>query len=698
MSIHSASPIIRRKSRKIWVGNVPVGGDAPIAVQSMTNTETCDVAATVAQIRRLEDAGADIVRVSVPDMDAAEAFGKIKQQVNVPLVADIHFDYRIALRVAELGVDCLRINPGNIGREDRVKAVVDAARERNIPIRIGVNAGSLEKDLQKKYGEPTPEALLESAMRHVDHLDKLDFQNFKVSVKASDVFMAVAAYRLLARQIEQPLHLGITEAGGLRSGTVKSAVGLGMLLAEGIGDTIRISLAADPVEEIKVGFDILKSLHLRSRGINFIACPSCSRQNFDVVKTMNELEGRLEDLLVPMDVAVIGCVVNGPGEAKEAHVGLTGGTPNLVYIDGKPSQKLTNDNLVDELERLIRQKAAEGRSRCEPDRPRLTRLRTLREQVPASHSWHERHPAGADSGLALSGTHLRRPAGRLRLQRDPPAHPRVHRTLRPRHRRRHRRGRQGDVHLPRPQRRIPDHASGRYRRLRARRAGARPERRWSSAEALVHRADVPLRETAERSLPAVPPDRRGSLQPARSGHRRRVDHPHLAPVAEARHGRRGDPAAQHPRFQRGPRTLSRGPGGLSAGALRATRRRQPAAHDHQSAANPRQQGGSTQALLVGAPTLHDYLDEESIAHFEGLKARLDAVGLRYEINQKLVRGLDYYCRTAFEWVTDKLGAQGTVCGGGRYDGLVSQFGGKPTPGVGFAMGVERLVLLLETLG
>ncbi|MCV0286174.1 flavodoxin-dependent (E)-4-hydroxy-3-methylbut-2-enyl-diphosphate synthase [Pseudomonas aeruginosa] len=359
MSIHSASPIIRRKSRKIWVGNVPVGGDAPIAVQSMTNTETCDVAATVAQIRRLEDAGADIVRVSVPDMDAAEAFGKIKQQVNVPLVADIHFDYRIALRVAELGVDCLRINPGNIGREDRVKAVVDAARERNIPIRIGVNAGSLEKDLQKKYGEPTPEALLESAMRHIDHLDKLDFQNFKVSVKASDVFMAVAAYRLLARQIEQPLHLGITEAGGLRSGTVKSAVGLGMLLAEGIGDTIRISLAADPVEEIKVGFDILKSLHLRSRGINFIACPSCSRQNFDVVKTMNELEGRLEDLLVPMDVAVIGCVVNGPGEAKEAHVGLTGGTPNLVYIDGKPSQKLTNDNLVDELERLIRQKAAE---------------------------------------------------------------------------------------------------------------------------------------------------------------------------------------------------------------------------------------------------------------------------------------------------------------------------------------------------
>ncbi|MFD1259874.1 flavodoxin-dependent (E)-4-hydroxy-3-methylbut-2-enyl-diphosphate synthase [Entomomonas asaccharolytica] len=356
--MNTTSPIKRRLSRKIYVGNVAVGGDAPISVQSMTNTETCDVAATVAQIQQLEKAGADIVRVSVPSMEAAEAFGEIKKQVNVPLVADIHFDYTIALRVAELGVDCLRINPGNIGREDRVKAVVDAAKDKNIPIRIGVNAGSLEKDLQKKYGEPTPEALVESALRHIDYLDKLDFQNFKVSVKASDVFMAVSAYRLLAKQIEQPLHLGITEAGGLRSGTVKSAVGLGILLAEGIGDTLRISLAADPVEEVKVGFDLLKSLKLRSRGINFIACPSCSRQNFDVVKTMNELETRLDDLLVPMDVAVIGCVVNGPGEAKEADLGLAGGTPNnLVYVDGKPAQKLSNDHFIDELERLIREKA-----------------------------------------------------------------------------------------------------------------------------------------------------------------------------------------------------------------------------------------------------------------------------------------------------------------------------------------------------
>ncbi|PKL97843.1 MAG: 4-hydroxy-3-methylbut-2-en-1-yl diphosphate synthase, partial [Gammaproteobacteria bacterium HGW-Gammaproteobacteria-7] len=242
--MHSESPIKRRQSRKIWVGSVPVGGDAPISVQSMTNTETCDVEATVAQIQRLANAGADIVRVSVPSMEAAEAFGRIKRLVQLPLVADIHFDYQIALRVAELGVDCLRINPGNIGREDRVRAVVDAARDKGIPIRIGVNAGSLEKDLQKKYGEPTPQALVESALRHVDHLDRLDFQDFKVSVKASDVFMAVEAYRLLAGQIEQPLHLGITEAGGLSSGTVKSAVGLGMLLADGIGDTIRVSLAA----------------------------------------------------------------------------------------------------------------------------------------------------------------------------------------------------------------------------------------------------------------------------------------------------------------------------------------------------------------------------------------------------------------------------------------------------------------------
>ncbi len=353
------SPIKRRKSQQIMVGDVPVGGDAPIAIQSMTNTSTADVAATVLQIKALQKAGADIVRVSVPSMEEAEAFGQIREQVNIPLVADIHFDYRIALRVADLGVDCLRINPGNIGREKRIEAVVNKAKDLNIPIRIGVNAGSLEKDIQKKYGEPTPAALVESAMRHVAILQKYQFENFKVSVKASDVFMAVEAYRQLAVQIDQPLHLGITEAGGLRSGTVKSAVGLGALLLDGIGDTLRISLAADPVEEVKVGWDLLKSLKLRSKGVNFIACPSCSRQNFDVIKTMNELENRLEDITVPLDVAVIGCVVNGPGEAKEADVGLAGGSPkNLIYIDGKPSTKFSNDTLIDDFESLIRERAA----------------------------------------------------------------------------------------------------------------------------------------------------------------------------------------------------------------------------------------------------------------------------------------------------------------------------------------------------
>lgn len=350
--------IPRRKSRQISVGNVKIGGDAPISVQTMTNTETCDVEATLAQIERVVKVGADIVRVSVPSMEAAEAFGKIKKRASVPLVADIHFDYKIALRVAELGADCLRINPGNIGREDRIRAVIQSARDHGIPIRVGVNAGSLEKDLQKKYGEPTPAALVESALRHIDILDKLDFQEYKVSLKASEVFMTVEAYKLLANQIEQPLHLGITEAGGLRSGSVKSSIGLGMLLALGIGDTIRISLAADPVEEVKVGFDILKSLHLRNKGINIIACPSCSRQEFDVIKAVNALEARLEDVLEHLDVAVIGCVVNGPGEAREAHIGLAGGSPNLLYVDGKPSHKVTESELVDELEKQVRSKIA----------------------------------------------------------------------------------------------------------------------------------------------------------------------------------------------------------------------------------------------------------------------------------------------------------------------------------------------------
>jgi len=354
------SPIKRRQSTRINVGDVPIGDGAPIAVQSMTNTETTDVAATVDQINRIQAVGADIIRVSVPTMDAAEAFKLIRQQVTIPLVADIHFDYRIALKVAEYGVDCLRINPGNIGSIARVKSVVDCAKDNNIPIRIGVNGGSLERDIQEKYGEPTPEALLESAMRHVDILDKLNFDQFKVSVKASDVFLAVGAYRLLAKQIKQPLHLGITEAGGMRAGSVKSAVGLGLLLAEGIGDTIRISLAADPIEEIKVGFDILKSLRIRSRGINLIACPSCSRQEFDVISTVNALEQRLEDIVTPLDVSIIGCVVNGPGEAEVSDIGLTGARNMGGFSeDGiRQRERFANDQLVDKLEQKIRQKIA----------------------------------------------------------------------------------------------------------------------------------------------------------------------------------------------------------------------------------------------------------------------------------------------------------------------------------------------------
>ena len=348
--------IKRRISNQIFVGDVAIGGGAPISVQSMTNTNTCDVESTVLQIESLEKAGADLVRVSIPTMDAAEAFKKIKQRVNIPLITDIHFDYKIALKVAEYGADCLRINPGNIGKEDRVREVVASAKDHNIPIRIGVNAGSLEKDLQKKYTEPTPEAMVESAFRHIDILDKLSFNNYKVSLKASEVFMTVFAYRQLASQIDNPLHLGITEAGSYRSGTVKSSIGMGLLLSEGIGDTIRVSLASDPVDEVKVGFDILKSLNLRKKGVNLIACPSCSRQKFDVIAVVNELESRLEDITESIDVAVIGCVVNGPGEAREVSVGVTGGSPNLMYINGKTDSKVDNDSLVDTLEANIRKR------------------------------------------------------------------------------------------------------------------------------------------------------------------------------------------------------------------------------------------------------------------------------------------------------------------------------------------------------
>jgi (E)-4-hydroxy-3-methylbut-2-enyl-diphosphate synthase len=347
--------IHRRKSKQIFVGDVAVGGDAPISVQSMTNTNTCDVDATVTQITAIANAGADMVRVSIPDMDAASAFKEIKKQVDIPLITDIHFDYKIALKVAKYGADCLRINPGNIGSEARVREVVAAARDKNIPIRIGVNAGSLEKELQRKYPEPNAKAMVESAFKHIDILDKLNFENYKISLKASSVGMTYDAYTSLADQIDNPLHLGITEAGSFRQGSVKSAVGLGLLLARGIGDTIRVSLASNPVDEIKVGFDILKSLGLRQKGVNLIACPSCSRQNFDVISVVNELENRFEDITTPIDCAIIGCVVNGPGEAKEVAVGLTGGQPNLLYVGGEKNKKVSNEELIDEFEKQVRE-------------------------------------------------------------------------------------------------------------------------------------------------------------------------------------------------------------------------------------------------------------------------------------------------------------------------------------------------------
>ena len=358
--------IKRRKSKKIFVGKVAVGGSSPISVQSMTNTDTEDVKATVNQITTLEAAGADLVRVSTPTMSSVEAFKEIKKLTNVPLIADIHFDYKIALEVAKAGADCLRINPGNIGSATKVNAVIKCAEDHDIPIRIGVNAGSLEKKLQKKYGEPCPEALVESAMGHVEILKKNNFENFKLSIKASDIDLMTESYRLIAKEIDQPLHLGLTEAGGFRSGTVKSTIAISQLLKEGIGDTLRVSLASDPVDEIKVGFDILKSLKLRKKGINFIACPSCSRQNFDVIKTMNELEVRLEDIKESIDVAVIGCYVNGPGESKAAHVGLTGASPkSLIYVDGTPDEKISNDQIVDQIEKKVRIKIKEMASKKE---------------------------------------------------------------------------------------------------------------------------------------------------------------------------------------------------------------------------------------------------------------------------------------------------------------------------------------------
>jgi len=363
MSLNHVRPwknIYRRTSRQIHVGNVPVGGDAPIAVQTMTNTDTSDVAATVAQVQAAAEAGADIVRVSTPDQSSTTALKEIVRESTVPIVADIHFHYKRAIEAAEAGAACLRINPGNIGDEQRVKDVIQAAKDHGCSIRIGVNAGSLEKHLLEKYGEPCPDAMVESGLEHIRILQDNDFHEFKISCKASDVFMSAAAYQQLAEATDAPIHLGITEAGGLVSGTIKSAIGLGNLLWMGIGDTIRVSLSADPVEEVKVGFEILKSLGLRHRGVNIISCPSCARQGFDVIKTVETLEKRLEHIKTPMSLSIIGCVVNGPGEALMTDVGFTGGGAGagMVYLAGKQSHKLSNEQMVDHIVEQVEERAA----------------------------------------------------------------------------------------------------------------------------------------------------------------------------------------------------------------------------------------------------------------------------------------------------------------------------------------------------
>jgi len=363
MSLNHVRPwknIYRRTSRQIMVGNVPVGGDAPIAVQTMTNTDTSDVAATVAQVQAAAEAGADIVRVSTPDEASTKALKEIVRESTVPIVADIHFHYKRAIEAAEAGAACLRINPGNIGDEKRVKEVIQAAKDHGCSIRIGVNAGSLEKHLLEKYGEPCPDAMVESGLEHIRILQDNDFHEFKISCKASDVFMSAAAYQQLAEATDAPIHLGITEAGGLVSGTIKSAIGLGNLLWMGIGDTIRVSLSADPVEEVKVGFEILKSLGLRHRGVNIISCPSCARQGFDVIKTVETLEKRLEHIKTPMSLSIIGCVVNGPGEALMTDVGFTGGGAGagMVYLAGKQSHKLSNDQMVEHIVEQVEARAA----------------------------------------------------------------------------------------------------------------------------------------------------------------------------------------------------------------------------------------------------------------------------------------------------------------------------------------------------
>ena len=361
MSIRPFRDIKRKKTKIISVGDIKIGGKSPITVQSMTNTLTTNIKDTINQINQLSDAGADIVRVSCPDKESSLALKKIVKNINVPLVADVHFHYQRAIEAAESGAKCLRINPGNIGPIDRVHEILKAAKDNNCSIRVGVNAGSLEKDILEKHKEPCPEALVESALRNIKILEDKDFFNFKISVKSSDVFLSVKAYRSLSKACDYPLHLGITEAGSLIPGSVKSSIGIGMLLMEGIGDTIRVSLSADPIEEIKIGYEILKSLNLRHRGVKIISCPSCARQGFPVIETVNILEKRLSHIKNSITLSIIGCVVNGPGEASQTDIGLTGGGKgnNMIYIKGLPHHKIATQDMIANIVDLVEKKSIE---------------------------------------------------------------------------------------------------------------------------------------------------------------------------------------------------------------------------------------------------------------------------------------------------------------------------------------------------
>lgn len=361
MSIRPFRDIKRKKTKVISIGNVKIGGDFPIAVQSMTNTLTTDVKATINQINDLSNAGADLVRVSCPDRESSLSLREVVRNVEVPIIADVHFHYKRAIEAAESGASCLRINPGNIGSKEKVYEIIQAARNNNCSIRIGINSGSLERKILEKYKEPCPEAMVESALENIKNIEDKNFFNLKVSVKSSDVFLSVKSYRVLSEKCDYPLHLGITEAGSLIPGTVKSSIGLGMLLMEGIGDTIRVSLSADPVEEVKVGFEILKSLNIRHKGINIISCPSCARQAFPVIETVKNIEKRLAHIKTPMTLSIIGCVVNGPGEAAQTQIGLTGGGKgnNMIYLSGLPHHKIANENIVSHIVELVEKKSAE---------------------------------------------------------------------------------------------------------------------------------------------------------------------------------------------------------------------------------------------------------------------------------------------------------------------------------------------------